>query len=71
VLGRADWRAAGVSGGAAAAAAAAAVAAAHLVTGAGPVLLALVALGIFAATYLGLALALKHPDAARLWKLVS
>ncbi len=71
VLGRADWRAAAVSGGAAAAAAAAAVAASHAASGAGPVLLAVVSLGIFAGTYLGLVIALKHPDAARLWKLVS
>ena len=71
VLGRADWRAAAVSGGAAAAAAAAALAASRAAAGSGPVLLAVVSLGIFAVTYLGVTIVLKHPDAARLWKLVS
>ena len=71
ILGPAEWRAAGVSVGAAAAAAGAGVAATHLAEGAGPVLLALLGLGTFSVIYLALALALRHPDAARLWKLVS
>jgi putative peptidoglycan lipid II flippase len=71
ILTPSDWRAAAVSGGSAAVAAAAGVAATHFATAAGPIPLALVALGIFAVTYLALGLALKHPDAARLWKLVS
>jgi putative peptidoglycan lipid II flippase len=71
ILGPAEWRAAGVSVGAAAAAAGAGVAATHLAAGAGPVVLALLGLGTFSMIYLALALALRHPDAARLWKLVS
>jgi putative peptidoglycan lipid II flippase len=63
-----EWRAAGASLVAAAAGAAAAVGAARLATGTGPVLLAL---GIFGVMYITLALALRHPDAARLWKLVT
>ena len=71
ILGSSEWRAAGVSVGAAAAAAAAGVAATHVLAAAGPIALALLGLGIFAVTYLALALALRHPDAARLWKLVT
>jgi len=71
VLTPGEWRAAGVCVGAAAVAAAAGVVAAHFTAGAGPIPLALLSLGIFGVTYLALAMALKHPDAARLWKLVS
>lgn len=66
-----EWRAAGASLLASAAGAAAAVAVARVAVGAGPVLLALLALGTFAVVYIALALALRHPDAVRLWKLVS
>jgi putative peptidoglycan lipid II flippase len=71
ILGPGDWRAAGVSVGAAAAATAASVAAIHFTAGAGLIPLAMVGLGTFGVTYLALAMALRHPDAARLWKLVS
>jgi len=71
VLTPGEWRAAGVCVGAAAVAAAAGVVAAHFTAGAGPIPLALLSLGIFGVTYLALAMALKHPDAARLWNLVS
>jgi putative peptidoglycan lipid II flippase len=71
IVGRAEWRTAGVSVGAAAAAAGAGVAATHLAAGTGTVLLALLGLGTFSVIYLALALALRHPDAVRLWKLVS
>jgi hypothetical protein len=33
----------------------------------GPISLALVTLGIFGMTYAAVTLALRHPDAARLW----
>jgi putative peptidoglycan lipid II flippase len=71
ILTRADWRAAAVSLAAAGVAVAASVAATQATTGLSPVPLALVGLGIFAVTYLAFTMALKHPDAARLWKLVS
>ncbi|HYU89271.1 MAG TPA: hypothetical protein VE966_02420, partial [Gemmatimonadales bacterium] len=73
ILGRADWRAAGVSvlAGAIAAAGGAGVAGARFAAGFGPVLLALLSLGTFSVLYLALTLALRHPDAARLWKLVT
>jgi putative peptidoglycan lipid II flippase len=70
VLGPGDWRAAGASVGAAAAAALASVAATHLAAAAGPIPLALVGVGIFGVTYLVLTMALRHPDALRLWNLV-
>ena len=71
ILSRSEWRAVGASLAAAAAATAAGAEAAHLAAGAGTIPLALVGLGTFGVTYLVLALALQHPDAARLWKLVS
>jgi putative peptidoglycan lipid II flippase len=71
ILTRADWRAAAVSLAAAGVAVAASVAATQATTGLSPVPLALVGLGIFAGTYLAFTMALKHPDAARLWKFVS
>ncbi len=72
ILGAVEWRAAGVSLVAAAAAAAAAAAVVRVVpAAAGPIVIALLALGIFGMMYGALAFALKHPDAARLWKLVT
>ena len=74
ILGAVEWRAVGVSvvaAGAAAAAGAAVVGVVPGVVGGGPILSALLALGIFGVMYAALALALKHPDAARLWKLVT
>jgi putative peptidoglycan lipid II flippase len=71
VLAPGDWRALGVGLVAAAAGTASGVAAARLAAGMGPVLLALLALGILGVVYFVLTLLLRHPDAARLWKLVS
>ena len=71
ILGPAEWRAAGVSVAAAAAATAAGAGAVHVAAGAGTIPLALLGLGTFGVMYVVLALALQHPDAARLWKLVS
>lgn len=73
VLGPPEWRSAGVSLGAAAAAAAGGVgvAAMHFTAGNGPILLALLSLGTFMVIYFALVTVLRHPDAARLWKLVS
>jgi putative peptidoglycan lipid II flippase len=62
-----DWRAFGSSVVAALAAGGAGAGAAQLAAGMGPIPLALVALGIFGLTYAGVTLALRHPDAARLW----
>ncbi len=69
ILGRAEWRAVGVSLGAAAAAALGGVGAEHLTAGAGPIPRALLVVAIFGVVYAAVALALKHPDAARLWNL--
>jgi putative peptidoglycan lipid II flippase len=71
ILGAGEWRAAGVSVGAAAAGAGVAVGVVHVAAGAAPIPLALLGLGSFTVIYLALTLALRHPDAARLWKLVS
>jgi len=73
VLGRGEWRAMAVT-----------LAAALVATGAGtgvasvthapplgPGLRALASLAMFGSVYLAVTLALKHPDAARLWKFVS
>ena len=45
--------------------------AATLAAGPGPIVRALLSLGIFGVVYFGLTLALRHPDAARLWKLAT
>jgi putative peptidoglycan lipid II flippase len=67
VLSGPDWRAFGTSVGAALAAGGAGVGAAQLAAGMGQIPLALVALGIFGMAYAAITLALRHPDAARLW----
>lgn len=70
VLTRREWRALGVSLLASGLAAAAATAALTSVVGGdhlGPVVRALVALGIFGGAYLALTIVLRHPDAARWW----
>ena len=66
-----DWRAALASAGAAAAAAGGGVVAARGAAGhgAGAVPAALIALATFGVMYLAITLALRHPDALRLWKL--
>jgi putative peptidoglycan lipid II flippase len=69
ILGFGEWRALGVSAVAAAVAALAGVGTAGLTTDVGPVPRALLVVAIFGGVYAALALALKHPDAARLWKL--
>lgn len=71
VLGVADWRAAFSSAAAAAAAAGGGVVVARGAAGQGmgAIPVALLALGCFGAIYLGITLALRHPDALRLWKL--
>jgi putative peptidoglycan lipid II flippase len=69
ILGFGEWRAVGTSAVAAAVAALGGVGAASLTTGVGPVPRALLVVAIFGGVYAALALALKHPDAARLWKL--
>ena len=70
VLGRVEWRAAAVTFLAAGAAAAGSVGAAHFAASLAPIPLALLALVIFGVTYIVLTLALKHPDAASLWKFI-
>lgn len=67
VLGPRDWRAFATSVGAALVAGAAGVGVAHLAGALGPILRALCSLGTFCGSYAALTLALKHPDAARLW----
>lgn len=67
VLGRLDWWAFGTSVIAALLAGAASLGVMHLGGGWGPIPRALGALGTFGVTYAVLTLALKHPDAARLW----
>jgi putative peptidoglycan lipid II flippase len=62
-----DWRAFGTSAVAALVAGGAGAGAARLAAGMGPISLALVTLGIFGMTYAAVTLALRHPDAARLW----
>jgi hypothetical protein len=71
ILGPGEWLAAGVSVGAAAAAAAVSVVVTHFTAGVAPIPLGLLGVGIFSVTYFALTIALRHPDAARLWKLVS
>jgi hypothetical protein len=67
VMGRADWRAFAVALVAAGAACGAGVIAAHLAATFHPIPLALVVVGIFGVSYVGMTLLLRHPDAARLW----
>ncbi|HEY7686174.1 MAG TPA: lipid II flippase MurJ, partial [Gemmatimonadales bacterium] len=67
VLGGPDWRAFGISVVASLVAGGAGAGAARLAAGMGPIPLALVALGIFGMTYAAATLALRHPDAVRLW----
>ncbi|MGH7547116.1 MAG: murein biosynthesis integral membrane protein MurJ [Gemmatimonadales bacterium] len=71
VLGRSEWRATGATLGAALAAAGAGTGIAALADTWGPIPRALVSLGIFGVVYGGITLALKHPDATRLWKFVN
>jgi putative peptidoglycan lipid II flippase len=71
VLGRAEWRAVAQSVLAALVATGAGILGLGLVPRAAPILQALAAGAIFVASYALLTLALRHPDAARLWKLVS
>jgi putative peptidoglycan lipid II flippase len=71
VLRRDDWRTGAVALGAALLAAAAALGVAALAAGAAPLPRALAVLGIFGVVYVGLTLALKHPDAVRLWNVVT
>src|SRR5213594_3488697 len=67
VLAFAEWRAFGVSLLVSGAAAAAALAVARITTQAGALAAALLALGIFGGVYFGGTIALRHPDARRLW----
>jgi len=71
VLGRSEWRATGATLGAALTAASAGAGIAALADTWGPIPRALVSLGIFGVVYGGITLALKHPDATRLWKFVN
>ena len=70
-MGAVEWRAVGASVVAAGAATAGAAAAVRFAAGTGPIPVALLGVTIFGVMYAALALALKHPDAARLWKLVT
>jgi len=67
ILHAADWRAFGVALGAAVAAGLAGAAVARLGAGAGPIVVALGAFGMFGAVYGVLTLLFRHPDALRLW----
>ena len=67
ILHAADWRAFGIALGSAIVAGGAGVLVARLTAGAGPVVLALGAFGMFGAVYGVLTLLLRHPDALRLW----
>jgi len=71
ILGVAEWRAVGASVVAAGAGAATGAGAVHLAAGSGPVPVALLAVASFGVVYAALTLLLKHPDALRLWKLVT
>lgn len=71
VLGRVEWRAVGQSVAAAALATGAAALALQVVPRAGPIPQALGVATIFVGSYAAVTIALRHPDAARLWKLVS
>ncbi|HXI34416.1 MAG TPA: murein biosynthesis integral membrane protein MurJ [Gemmatimonadales bacterium] len=67
ILGRTEWRAFAVSLLTSGVAAAAGLGAARLASGTGPLLSALAALAIFGAVYFAGTMALRHPDARRLW----
>ncbi|HKW42070.1 MAG TPA: murein biosynthesis integral membrane protein MurJ, partial [Gemmatimonadales bacterium] len=67
ILGRPEWRAFGVSLVASGAAAGAALETARLMAGTGSLISAAAALGIFGVVYFAATLALRHPDARRLW----
>ncbi|HXQ29749.1 MAG TPA: murein biosynthesis integral membrane protein MurJ [Gemmatimonadales bacterium] len=71
VLGRLEWRALGQSVAGALLATGAGVLALRLVARAAPIPQALVATVIFLASYAVVTIALRHPDATRLWKFVS
>jgi putative peptidoglycan lipid II flippase len=71
VLGRTDWRWVGVSLLGAGAAGAAGAAAVQAAAGLRLLPLGLVAVAIFLVVYAAVVLLLKHPDAIRLWKLVT
>jgi putative peptidoglycan lipid II flippase len=73
ILGGLEWRAFGVSLVASAAAAIAGLETAKLAGGggAGPLISAAAALGIFGLVYFAGTLALRHPDARRLWTFLS
>jgi len=67
ILGGTEWRAFAVSLLVSGAAAAAGLGAARIASGAGAFAAALLALVIFGAVYFGGTIALRHPDARRLW----
>jgi putative peptidoglycan lipid II flippase len=67
ILGAIEWRAFAASLVSSGVAAAAGLGAARLATGSGPLLSALAALAIFGAVYFAGTMALRHPDARRLW----
>jgi len=67
ILGPLEWRAFATSLGVSGAAAALALAAARILATGGAVVTAALALVIFGAVYFGGTLALRHPDARRLW----
>ena len=71
ILGRADWRAVASSVLGAGVATVAGVATARAGAGLHLLPLGVLTLASFAVVYAAIVLALKHPDAARLWKLVS
>ncbi len=71
ILGRVEWQAVGVTLLGAVGATLAAAGAATLGGVLGPIPRGLVSLAIFGLVYLAITLALKHPDASRLWKFVS
>jgi putative peptidoglycan lipid II flippase len=71
LLGRSEWRAVAVTFGASIAATAVGAGVAALSAETGTIPRALLSLGMFGVTYGGSTLALKHPDATRLWKFVS
>jgi len=71
LLGRVEWRASASSFGAALGAAGAGAGVAALTAGQAPIPRALFTLAIFGMVYLAVTLALKHPDAQRLWKFVT
>ena len=70
VMRGADWRGFGVTLAAAAGAGGAALLAARVVAGWHPIPLVVATVAIFGVSYVGLTLALQHPDAHRLWKLL-